>query len=75
MVSITSYKELISMLRCWAPIELGETDIATEVSMVSTQLALPCEGHLQQVNHVFGYLKAKPKKTLAFEPQYPNIDE
>jgi hypothetical protein len=30
---------------------------------------------LQQVYHIFGYLKAKPKKTLAFDPHHPDINE
>ena len=56
-------------------IELGWIDIVTEVSMLSTHLTMSQEGHLQQVYHVFAYLKAKPKKTLAFDPQHPDIDE
>jgi hypothetical protein len=64
------FKELIGVLR-WS-IELRLIDIATEVSMLFTQLAMPCEGHLQ---HIFAYLKAKPKKTMAFNPQHPDIDE
>jgi len=43
--------------------------------MLSTHLAMPREGHLQQVYHIFAYLKAKPKRTLAFDPQHPDIDE
>jgi hypothetical protein len=56
-------------------IELGRIDIAMEVSMLSTHLAVPREGHLQQVFHMFVYLKAKPKKTIAFDPTHPDIDE
>ena len=67
------YQELIGVLR-WA-VELGRIDMAIEVSMMSTHLALPREGHVQQVYHMFGYLKAKPKKTIAFDPAHPNIDE
>jgi hypothetical protein len=70
---IRYYQELVGVLR-WS-IELGRIDIATEVSMLSTHLAMPREGHLQQIYHIFGYLKAKPKKTLAFDPQHPDIDE
>lgn len=73
ITGIRYYQELIGVLR-WA-IELGRIDIAMEVSMLSTHLALPREGHLQQVHHMFGYLKAKPKKTLAFDPTHPDIDE
>ena len=70
---IRYYQELIGILR-WA-VELGRIDITMEVSMLSSHLALPREGHLQQVYHMFGYLKAKPKKTLAFDPTHPDIDE
>jgi hypothetical protein len=67
------FQELIGILR-WA-CELGRVYIATEVSLLSSHLALPREGHLQQVYHILGYLKAKPKKTLAFDPHHPNIDK
>jgi hypothetical protein len=69
------YQELIGVLR-WA-IELGRIDIAMEVSMLSTHLALlPCKGHLLQVHHMFGYLKAnKPKKSLPFDTTHPDTDK
>jgi hypothetical protein len=70
---IRYFQELIGVLH-WS-IELGQIDIATEVSMLSTHLAMPCEGHLQQVYHIFAFLKAKPTRTLAFDPQHPDIDE
>jgi hypothetical protein len=50
----------------WA-VELGHIDIATKVSLLSSHLALPSKGHLQQVYHIFGYVKARPF--------HPNIDE
>jgi hypothetical protein len=43
---IRYYQELIGILR-WS-IELGRIDIATEVSMLSTHLAMPRGGHVQQ---------------------------
>ena len=67
------YQELIGVLR-WA-VELGRIDIMLEVSMLSTYLALPRAGHLEQVYHIFGHLKEYPKKTLAFDPRHPDIDE
>ncbi|KAI2502131.1 Reverse transcriptase (RNA-dependent DNA polymerase) [Fragilaria crotonensis] len=71
---VRNFQELIGVLR-WA-VELGHIDIAMEVSMLSTHLALPREGHSQQVYHIFGlFLKAKPKQTIAFDPQHPDIDE
>jgi hypothetical protein len=71
---IQYFQGLIGILR-WA-CELGRVDIATEVFLLSSHLALPRAGHLQQVYHVFFcYLKLKPKKTLVFDPNHPNIDE
>jgi hypothetical protein len=71
-LGVQHYQELIGTLR-WA-CELGRVDILMEVSAMSSHLALPRVGHLQSVYHIFGYLKQKPKRTLAFDPRYPNID-
>ena len=60
---IRYFQELIGVLR-WT-VELGRIHIIMEVSMLSTHLALPRERQLQQVSHIFGFLKAKPKRTLA----------
>jgi hypothetical protein len=67
------YQELIGVLR-WA-VELGRLDILLEVSLMSSYLAAPREGHLEQVFHIFGYLKKVPKRRIAFDPDYPQIDE
>ena len=67
------YQELIGILR-WA-IELGRVDILLEVSLLSSHLALSRVGHLQQVYHVFGYLKGSPRRRLFFDPDHPNISE
>ena len=49
------FQSLIGILQ-WA-VELGRTlDIAVEVSMLSFHVALPREGHLQQVFHIFEYV-------------------
>ena len=69
---ITTFQECIGILR-WA-IEIGRVDILTEVSMLSAYQASPREGHLEQVYHIFAYLKKKPKLTLYFDPQEPEID-
>jgi hypothetical protein len=50
---IRYYQELIGILR-WA-IELGRVDIATEVLLLSSHLALPRAGLLQQVSHIFDF--------------------
>ena len=67
------YQELIGILH-WA-VELGRVDILLETSLMSTHLALPRWGHLEQLHHIFGYLKMNPKCKLFFDPQHPNIDE
>jgi hypothetical protein len=64
---------LIGVLR-WI-IELGRIDILVQVSMLSSHLALPREGHLEQVFHVFAYLKAHDRSTLVFDDTEPVIDE
>ena len=71
--SLQSYRELIGILQ-WV-VKLGRVDILLEVSMMSTYLAMPRQGHLEQVHHIFGYLKSHPKKKLFFNPQYASIDE
>ena len=58
----TFYQELIGMLR-WA-IELGRVDILFEVSLLSQYQACPREGHMEQLMHIFSYLKQYPKLSL-----------
>ena len=67
------YQELIGVLR-WA-VELGRVDILLETSLMSTHLALPRAGHLDQVYRMFGYLKLYPKRKLAFDGLHPKISE
>jgi hypothetical protein len=40
-------------------VELGRIEIATEYSMLSSYLACPHEGHLENALHVMGYLRLK----------------
>ena len=42
--------------------------------MLSPYQASPHQGHLEQVYHIFAYLKYKPKLTLYFDPKHPPID-
>ena len=69
---IMMFQELIGMLR-WA-IEIGRVDILMEVSTLSAYQASPIQWHLDQVIHIFAYLKNKPKLTLYFDPSLPNLD-
>mgnify|MGYP003326537431 FL=1 len=67
------YQELMGILR-WAT-ELGRVDILTEVSMLSSYQANPRQGHMEQLLHIFSYIKRKPKMSLYFNHEYPRIDE
>jgi hypothetical protein len=55
-------------------VELGRIDIITEVSMFSTYLCLPREGHLESVFHVFAYLGINHNARVVFDPTYPAVD-
>jgi hypothetical protein len=55
-------------------VELGRRDIATEVSMLSSYLACPRGGHLENALHIMGYLRLKHNSRLIFDPTYPDID-
>ena len=67
------YQELIGLLR-WA-VDIGRIDILIEVSLMSSYLASPREGHLEEVIHIFGYLKHKPKQKILLVPQRPIVIE
>ena len=67
------YQSLIGVLR-WI-VELGRVDICLEVSMMSSHLALPREGHLEQVLHIFAHLKKYHNAELVYDPSDPEIDE
>ena len=65
------YQELVGVLR-WA-VEIGRVDILLEVSLMSTHLALPRQGHLEQIIHIFGYLKIHKKLRILFDSDHPQI--
>ena len=66
------YQSQIGVL--WWCVELGCIDIITEVSALSSHLALPREGHLDAVFHVFAYLECWHNAQIVYDPNYPNID-
>ncbi len=43
--------------------------------MLSSFLTCPCTGHLEQVFHIFAYLKKYNHSTMVFDDTLPNIDE
>ena len=45
--------------------ELGRIDIATEVSLLASDVALPRKGHVQTVFHIYAHLKKRHNSRLA----------
>lgn len=67
------YASLMGVLR-WC-IELGRVDIIVEVGLLSRFQASPREGHLEQLFHIFAYLKKYNRSSMVFDWTYPEIDE
>ena len=67
------YMALIGVLR-WM-VELGRVDICVEVSLLSSHMALPREGHLPHLYQVFAYLKSHHNFEMVFDPSEPVIDK
>ena len=55
--------------------ELGRVDICLEFSMISSHMAIPREGHLVQLFHIFSYLKKYHNTEIVFDPSDLVIDE
>ena len=66
------FHSLIGVLR-WI-VELGRVDINIEASMLSSYLAMPREGHMQELLHVFVDLKKHMNTDMVFDPSDPEID-
>ena len=43
--------------------------------MMASCMALPREGHLEQLFHIFAYLKIKHNSEMFFNPSEPDITE
>jgi hypothetical protein len=66
------FQSQIGILR-WC-VELGRIDIITEVSILSTFLCMPREGHLDAVYHLFAYLPLHHNARVVFDTTYPDVD-
>ena len=53
---------------------MGRIDITCEFSMMSSLVAMGRGGHLQQILHLFAYLKYHHNARIVFDPSYPDID-
>jgi hypothetical protein len=70
---LTYFQGLIGILR-WI-VELGRIHIMVAVSMLSSHLMAPREGHLEQCFHIFAYLDAHENSTIVFDDSYRSLDE
>ena len=66
------YQSLIGIL--WWIVELGRIDICLEVLMMSSHLAMPRKGHLDQVLHIFAYLHKYHNTELVYDPSDPVVE-
>ena len=66
------FGSLIGVMR-WI-VELGRVDIHTEVSILSSFLAMPRTGHLDAAIHIMSYLQKKHNARLMMDPEYPNMN-
>ena len=67
------YQSLVGVLR-WIT-ELGRIDITMETSAMASMMAMPRQGHLEQLYHMFAYLKLKHNSSMVFDPTEPDIDD
>jgi hypothetical protein len=67
------YQSLIGVLR-WI-CELGQLNILVAVSMLSHYVVSPREGHLEQVFHLFAYLKHHKHSRIVFDDSEPVYDD
>lgn len=68
---ITFFQEQIGVLR-WA-IEITRVDILFEVTSLSSYQASPRQGRLEQIYHIFAFLKNAGKLMIYFDPNIPNF--
>ena len=61
------FQNVMGVLR-WL-VELGRIDIAYEVSILSSYLAVPRTGHLQQALHIVKYIDIHSSNEITFDPQ------
>lgn len=67
------YQQLLGTLR-WA-VELGRIDIHLPVALMAQHLAQPRTGHLDQVLHIFAYLKLHSRSRIILDDTEPRVDE
>ena len=70
--AVTYYLTVICILR-WV-IKLGRIDIISKVSLFSSHVVLPREGHLEAEIHIMAHVGQRYNSRLVYDPLYPDID-
>ena len=73
LIKASYFMSLTGILR-WI-VELGRVDVCLEVSMMSSHMAMPREGHLSEALHIFSYLRKYHNAEMVFYPSDPDINE
>jgi hypothetical protein len=68
-----NYQSLIGVL--WWIFELGRIDVMVALLMLSYYVVSPWEGHLQQVFHLFAYLKHHKRSRMVFDETEPVFND
>ena len=61
-----SYYQLLIRILRWI-VELGRMGICCEVSMLTSRMFLSCIGHMEQVLHIFLYLRSHHNAEMIFD--------
>ena len=70
---VAYYQSLIVVLR-WI-VEPGRVDVNVEALMLSSHLVIPREDHLEDLLHIFMYLRGHMNTKMVFDPSVPDIDK
>ena len=70
---LSRYRQLVGILR-WT-VELDRLDNYVEDALLSQYLACPQEGHLEELYHIFAYLKRRPVAKIVLDPTTVTLDE
>jgi hypothetical protein len=69
----TFYQQQIGILR-WA-VELGRIELHCSVALMAQYLVAPRQGHLNQIYHMFAYLKQHERSRIVLDASRPRVDE
>jgi hypothetical protein len=69
-IEIQQYQSLVSALQ-WAAL-IVRIDITTAVMTMSSVHAMPCQGHMDCIHHIYGYLHNMNQAAIHFQVSVPD---